>query len=79
MLKLGGHVAHMEQKTSAYEVLVGTPEGKRQILRSEHRCEDDIKMYLRTIGCEDLDWINLAQDRVKWSALLNKKLNFRVH
>lgn len=62
-----------------YEVLVGTPEGKRQTLRSKRRWEDDIRMDLRAIGCEDLYWIHLAQDRVKWSALLNTTLNFRVH
>jgi hypothetical protein len=80
-IKWEGHVAHMEQKKSAYEVLVETSEGKRQTVGSkyEYRWEDDIKMYLKVVECEDVDWILLAQNRKKCRALVNTALNFQVH
>ena len=46
-----------------YRVLVGKPEGKRPLGRSRRRCEDNIKMDLQKVGCEGMDWIELAQDR----------------
>jgi len=59
-------------------VLVGKPEGKRPLGRSRHRWEDNIKMDLQEVGCGCMDWIELAQDRNRWRALVNALLNFRV-
>jgi hypothetical protein len=73
-----GHVASMGDCRSVYRVSVGKLEGKRQFGR--HRCgwEDNIKMYLQAAGCGGVDWIDLAQDRNRWRALVNAVMNFRV-
>jgi len=57
--------------------LVRKPEGKRPLGRPRRRWEDNIKMDLREIGWEDVDWIHLAQDRDQWRALVNTKMNLR--
>ena len=61
-----------------YRVLVGKPEGKRPLGRPRRRWEDNIKMDLQEVGCRVMDWIELAQDRERWRALLNAVMNFRV-
>jgi hypothetical protein len=53
----------MGEKRNAYGILMGNPEGKRPLRRSRRRCVDNIKMYLRGIGWDGVDWIDLAQDR----------------
>jgi 3-oxoacyl-ACP reductase-like protein len=50
----------MVDKRSVYRVLVGTSEGKRPLGRPRLRWEDNIKMDLQEVGCEDMDWIYLA-------------------
>jgi hypothetical protein len=50
---------------------VGKPAGKRPLGRTRRRSEDNIKIDLTEIGCSSLDWIDLAQDRDKWRALVN--------
>jgi hypothetical protein len=64
---------------NAYRILVGKPEGKRPLRRPRHRWEDNIKMDLREIGWGGIDWIDLAQDRDRWRALVNTVMNFRVY
>jgi hypothetical protein len=66
------------EKRNAYRILVGKPEGKRPLRRSRCRCEDDIRMDLREIGWGGIDWIDLAQDRDQWRALVNMVMNLRV-
>ena len=58
-----------------YSVLVGKPEGKRTLRRSRRRWEDNIKMDLQEVGCGVMDWIELAQDRNRWRALMNAVIN----
>jgi hypothetical protein len=61
-----------------YRVLVGKPEGKRLLGRPMCRWEDNIKIDLQEVGCGVMDWIELAQDRERWPALLNAAMNLRV-
>jgi len=65
------HVAHMGERRGIYRVLVGKPEGKRPPGRIRHRWEDNIKTYLQEVGCRVMNWIELAQDRDRWQALVN--------
>jgi hypothetical protein len=65
-------------KRNAYRILVGKPEGKRPVGRPRRRWVDNIKIYLREIGWNGVDWIDLAQDRDKWRALVNTVMNLRV-
>jgi hypothetical protein len=62
----------------AYNILVGRPEGRRLLGRPMRRWEDNIKMDLREIGFGDVDWIQWAQDRDRWRAVVNTVLNLRV-
>jgi hypothetical protein len=57
---------------------VGNPEGKRPLGRPRRGWEDNIKMYLREIGWGFMDWIDLAQNRDQWRALVNTAMNLRV-
>ena len=61
-----------------YRVLVEKPEGKRPLGRPRRRWEDNIKMDLQEVGCGGIDWIELAQDRGRWRALVNAVMNLRV-
>jgi hypothetical protein len=56
---------------------VGKPEGRRTLGRPRRRWEDNTKMDLREVGWGGMDWINLAQDRDKWRALVNAVMNLR--
>jgi hypothetical protein len=68
---------HNGGKRNAYRILVGKSEGKRPLRRPRHRWVDIIKMDLREIGWSGMDWIDLAQDRSQWRALVNTVLNLR--
>jgi hypothetical protein len=61
----------MGEKRNAYRILAGMPEGKRPLGRPRRRCVDSIKMDLREIGWDGMDWIDLAQNRDQWRALVN--------
>jgi hypothetical protein len=61
-----GHIACTGETRNAYKVLVGKCEVKRPCRRPRHRWEGNIKMDLRDIGWEGVDWIHLAQDRDQW-------------
>jgi hypothetical protein len=60
------------------QVLVRKPEGKRPLGRPRLRWEDNIKMDLQEVGCGSMNWIELAQERGWWRALVNAVMNFRV-
>jgi hypothetical protein len=61
-----GEVARTGQRKGLYLFLVGKSEGKRPLERPRRRLEDNIKMDLQEVGCECMDWIELAQDRDRW-------------
>ena len=69
-----GHVVRMGER----RVLVGKPERKRPLGRPIRRWEDNIEMNLQEVGCGGMEWIDLAQDRDIWRALVNVVMNFRV-
>jgi hypothetical protein len=64
----------MGEMTNAYKMVVGKPEGKRPLRRSRCRWEDNIRIDLKEIGWENVNWIHLAQ----WQALMNTVMNLRV-
>ena len=68
----------MGKNRGAYRVLVGKPEGKRQLERPRCRWEDNMKMDLQEVGCEGIDSIDVAQDRDRWRVLVNTVMNLRV-
>jgi len=72
-----GHVARKEEGRGVYRVLVGKPEGKRPLGRPRRRWEDNNKMDLQELGCGGMDWIELAQDRDRWRALVNAVMNLQ--
>jgi len=72
-----GHLARMGEERGVHRVLVGKPEGKRTLGRPRHRWEDNIKMDLQEVGRGGY-WMELAQDRDRWQALVNMVMNFRV-
>jgi hypothetical protein len=77
-MRWAGHVAKMGEKRNAYRILVGKPEEKRPLGRPRRRWEDNIIMDVREIGWGGMDWIDLAQDRDQWRALVNTVMNLRV-
>jgi hypothetical protein len=60
-------------------VLVGRPEGKKPLGRPRRRWEDNIKMDLREIGIDGVNWIQLAQDRVQWCSCVDTVMTFGFH
>jgi hypothetical protein len=68
----------MEEKANSYKILVGKPEGKGPLGRPRRRWMANIKMDLREIGWGGMDWLDLAQDRDHWRALVNTVMNLRV-
>jgi hypothetical protein len=73
-----GHVARIREDRVVHRVLVGMPEGKKPLGRPRRRWEDNIKMDLQEIGGGRGDWMELAQDRDRWRALLGTVRNFQV-
>jgi len=61
-----------------YRVLVGKLEGRRLLGRPRHRWEDNIKLDLQEVGCGGMDWIEVAEDRGRWRALVNVVMNLQV-
>jgi hypothetical protein len=72
------HVTRMGKRRGVYRGSVGKPEGKRPLGRLRLRWSYNIKMDLQAVGCGGTDWIDLAQDRDRWRALVNAVMNLRV-
>ena len=70
-------MARMGEGRGVHRVLVGKPEGKRPLGRPRRRWEDNIKMDLQEVVAGG-DWMELAQDRDRWRALVNTVMNFQV-
>ena len=77
-MRWAGHVARMGEKRVLYRVLVGKHGGKRTLERPMRRWEYNIMMDLQVLGCGDMDWIELAQDRDRWWAFANELMNLRI-
>jgi hypothetical protein len=76
-MRFTGHVESMDVSRDVYRVLVGKPEGKKPLGRPRRRLDNNIKMDFQEVGSEGMDWIDLAQDRDTWLALLNAVMNLR--
>jgi hypothetical protein len=76
-MRWAGHVARMGEKWNAYRILVGKPEGKRPLERPRWWV-DNIKIDLRKIGWDGMDYINLAHDRDQWRAPVETAVNLQV-
>ena len=72
-----GNVARMEERRSAYRILVGNPYGKRPLGRPKRRWQDNIKMGLQEVGCGGMGWIDMVQERDSWRALVNAVMNLQ--
>jgi hypothetical protein len=77
-MRWAGHVARMWDKRSVCRVLVGKPEGKRPLGRPTRGWEDNIKMNIQEVGCGNMDWNEMAQNRDRCRALVNVVMDLRV-
>ena len=77
-LRWAGHVARMEELRTAFKILAGTPTGKTLLGRPRRRWEDNIRMDLKETGISTRNWVDSAQERDYWRALVNAALNLRV-
>jgi hypothetical protein len=73
-----GYVARMGEGRGAYMILVGRPERRRPLGRPRRRWEDNIKIELQQVGWGGMEWIDMAQDRDRWRAVVNAVMNLRV-
>jgi hypothetical protein len=74
-MRWAGHVARIGEKRTTYRILVGKPEGKRPLGRQRRMWLKNIKMDLKKISWDGMDWIDLAKDRDQWRALVNMVVN----
>ena len=77
-MRWAGYMALMVEDTGVHRVLVRKPEGKRPLGRPRRECDDNINMDLQKVGEGRGDWMELAQDRDRWLALVGTVRNFRV-
>ena len=71
-------MARMGEERGVYRILVGKREGKRPLGRPRPRWVDNIRMDLQEVGCGNMDWIGLAQDRDRWRTLVSAVMNLGV-
>jgi len=75
---MGGACSTYGGEERCIKVFVGKPEGKRPLEKPRRRWEDDIKMDLQEVGCGGMGWIELAQERDSWRALVEAVMNLQV-
>jgi hypothetical protein len=75
---MGGTCGTHGEGRGVRRVLIGSSEEKRPLGRPRRRWEDNIKMDLREIGIDGANWIRLAQDKVRWQAVVNTVMKLRV-
>jgi hypothetical protein len=68
----------MGEERKVYRALEGNLEEKRPLGRPRHRWKDGIRMDLREMGWEDVEWVQMDQDRGQWRAVVNAVMNLRV-
>ena len=78
ILRWAGHVTRMEEGRSAFKIITSKPTGKRPLGRPRHRWEDNVRIDLKEIGISTRNWVDSAEDRDYWRALVNAELNLRV-
>jgi hypothetical protein len=78
IMRWAGHITGLGEIRGVYRVMVRKPEGKRQLGIPRRRWQDNIKMDLNKVGGRGREWIELAQDRDSWRALVNAVMNFWV-
>jgi hypothetical protein len=76
--EMGSACSTNGDKRDAYRIFVGKPEGKRPLGRQRRTWVDNIKIDLREIEWDGMDWIHLGQDKDQWRALVNTVMNLRV-
>jgi hypothetical protein len=77
-MRWAGHVACMGEGRGVYRVLVGRPAGRRPLGRPRQRWADNMTMDLQEVGWGGMDWIDMAQHRDRWRALVSVVMNLRV-
>jgi hypothetical protein len=77
-MKWAGYVARKRDEKKVYKVLVGKPEENRPLRRPRRKWEDWIKLDLGEIGWDVVDWIQLAQNRDRWLAVVSVVMNLQV-
>ena len=77
-MRWAGHVTRMGEEKGVYRVLVGKPEGRRQLGRSRRRWVDNNRTDLQEVVCGYIDWIGLVQDRDRWRTLVSAVMNLGV-
>jgi hypothetical protein len=75
---LGRECSTNGEKRNAYRIFIGKPEGNKPLCRQCRRWLDNVKMDIREIGWDGVDWIDLAPGRDQWRALVNTVMNLRV-
>jgi hypothetical protein len=75
---MGGTCSEYGGEVNLYRAVVGKLEGKRPVGLPRRRWEDNIKVDLQGVGSGGMDWIELAEDRDRWRALVNAVMNLRV-
>ena len=77
-MRWAGYVARMGERRGVYRILVVKPEENRPLGRPRGRWKFNIKMKLQEVGCGGMGWIDLAQDRDRWRALVNAVMNLPI-
>jgi hypothetical protein len=77
-MRWAGHVARIGEGRDAYRILVGRPEARKHLEDTGLSWKDDIKMDLQEVGWGGMDWIDMAQDRDRWWAVVSAVMNLQV-